>query len=107
MGDVFVYKIYSTFRNPRKEGFFMEDEKSGDFCVTDDIDFFVRVFRNYRNRLDYSGDRREFCTYSDGDFGRPLIPLNLYLLRRFNKKEIEDLEREIDKVYYLSGLPVN
>jgi len=99
MNQIFVYKIYSTFRKPGMKGFFVEEEKSNciDFNAIFALDFLIYHLYNKLDQLNYVGDRKEYCSYLGGYFGKPAIPLDSYLLRRLNKKEINNLEKEIKK----------
>ena len=59
-------------------------------------DHIVKI-RDCRDRVRYDGDRREFQSYIDGYFGRPLFPAEAYLMRRLDKGKIEELETAFDK----------
>jgi hypothetical protein len=97
MGGIEVYKVRATFRDFKRRGYFAQDTANGDCVVTSDAAVMAFQLHGKGDRVNYDGTMTEFHTYLDGYFGRPLIPADAYLLRRLNKREKGELEREIAK----------
>lgn len=97
MADIYVYKVYTTFCDIKRKGLFAEDHNTGDEFMTCDAENMASQLRGNKARINYKGNRTEDHTFVDGYFGRPFYPADVYRLRRLYKREISELEREIDK----------